>query len=234
MRQQVTRRRGPVHRTVRRKVQQEKLIGNKLSELEIEQSYISVFGSGHSIGSIAEEEIEKIKQHSFLITMNYAPVNITGHMNMWSDKHVSVWMDEWQRNKKKNMLFFAREKGLLGKQIAIKDSVDYLFDEKKEKLQGNYTIVWLCQMLERYFPDKKVLVFGLDMKGISSKRAKWYDDHITFDRLKRGHGFKIDKKLQQCAMQLDRHVKNKEQFINCNPDSRYDGFQKQDWKAILK
>ncbi len=202
-------------------------------DLCIDDAHISIFGSGNSINDISEKEIMEIKNKSFLITLNYAPVKISGHMNMWSDKHVSDWMNNYYRNKEKTTLFLARERSMRNEKLPLFHLVDYWFNEKSERLKGNYTIVWLLQLLEKYFPDKKVLLFGLDMNGISNDRAKWYDDHLDFDKLHRGKTFKIQHKLNQCARQLDNYIRQKDKFINCNLNSHYNGFERKHWKELL-
>ena len=203
------------------------------SELLIEEPFISVFASGNSITELSQSDIKVIKEGSFLITVNYAPVKITGHMNMWSDIHVTNWLNELYKVKEKDNLFLTRERAIKNINIPIYDKVDYWFNDKKENLKGNYTIVWLLQLLQKYFPDKKVLIFGLDMESVSADRAKWYDDHIDFDKLHRGKSYVIQHKLNQCARQLDTYIGKNSSLINCNLKSQYGGFIKRDWREIL-
>lgn len=192
-----------------------------------------MFCSGNSVNEMANEEFEAIKASSFLITMNYAPIKIIGHMNMWSDKKVTAFLETHYRAHSKQGLFFARDKAMRSNKSPIYPMVDYWFNERQEKLKGNYTVVWLLQLLENYFPHKKVLIFGMDMKVESSRQAKWYDDHTDYDYRKRGR-VNSERKLNICAGQLDRYVKNKAQFINCNLESNYQGFEKRDWKEVVE
>ncbi len=201
-------------------------------DMPIKESVISVFGSGNSINNMPSSEVEQIKQHSFMITMNYAPIKLVGHVNMWSDKKVSTWLNDFYAKRDKNNIFLARERAFRNSNLPLYGKVDYWFDEKREKLGGNYTIVWLLQLLEKYFPQKKVLVFGLDMQVIDNKRSKWYDDHTDYDRAKRGN-VRIERKLNLCANQMDRYLRNKEMFINCTKDSMYEGFTKSTWQTII-
>lgn len=209
--------------------------GKRLGELTIESPYIAIFASGNSMNDIPESELTEIMAHSFVITINYGPVKLPSHMHIWSDKHLSEWMDDHYSKHDKDRLFLAREKALKGREhTALLNKVDYWFDEKQERAHGNYTIVWLIQLLQKYFPEKTILVFGLDMTSISEKRAKWYDDHITFDRLKRGGSYRIQKKLVQCASQLDRYIRKKDNVINCNVKSQYTGFARKNWREVIK
>ena len=84
-----------------------------------------------------------------------------------------------------------------------------------------------------YFPEKEVLVFGLDLYFDTPDNVKWYDSVTDFDRKKRGLA-PMDRKLKACALQLDRYIKRPEQFLNANPDSNYNGFQKVDWKRYIQ
>jgi len=209
----------------------------RFNELTIAQPLITVFCSGNSINDISQEDINYIKSNSFLITVNYAPIKIQGHMNMHSDKKVSDFLQKhFNENGGKNgMLLLSRERGFTNQNQTFKNSIDYWFDEKKEQLLGNYTVVWLFQLLERTFPDKKVMIFGLDMEAPNNDNAKWYDSVNSFDRDKRGAKYPVQIKLNQCSKQMNAHLKNKDIFINCNPNSGYDGFKKVDnWKELYE
>lgn len=202
-------------------------------DIVIEHDYISVFGSGTSINNMSDDEIDAIRSNSFMITMNYAPIKLTGHLNMWSDKKVTAFLQDHYEKSPKNCLFLARDKSMVTNKISLFKKVDYWFNERQEKIKGNYTIVWLLQMLERHFPQKKVLIFGMDMAVIDDRRAKWYDDHTDYDYRKRGR-VNTARKLNICADQLDRYVKRTDMFVNCNVDSNYNGFEKKNWKEALE
>jgi len=207
-----------------------------LNELTISQPCITVFCSGNSINDISEEDIEYIKSKSFLITVNYAPVKITGHMNIHSDKKVSDFLQKhFSENGGKQGLLLTREKAFTQQNQTFKNDIDYWFDERREGLIGNYTVVWLLELLEKYFSDKKCFIFGLDMNAPDNENAKWYDSSTSFDRDKRGAKYPVQQKLNQCATHIDKHVKNKELFTNCNPNSGYNGFKKIDnWKEVYE
>lgn len=202
-------------------------------DIAIEQDFIAVFGSGKSINEISPEEVEEIKQHSFLITMNYAPIKVKGHLNMWSDKKVTAFLDDHYRENEKDMLFLARDKSMRSNRVALYHKVDFWFNERQERIMGNYTIVWLLQLLEKYFPKKKVLIFGMDMTAGDQRYAKWYDNHTDYDYRKRGN-HDVDRKLKVCAGQLDRYLKRPEMFVNCNPNSAYTRFEKREWREVVQ
>lgn len=210
-----------------------------ISELNIKQDKISIIASGNSVIPLIEnKEIEYIKEKSFVITINYAPAVIRGHMNIHCDKKVSDYLyNDIYSKEKKDILFLSRENAFCAKPTGIikfKRLIDYWFNERGGKLKGNYTIVWLLQLMEQHFASKKIYIFGMDMYADGQDQAKWYDKYITFDRQKRGKNYPVQKKLNQCGEQITKFINNKKMFINCNPKSGYNGFQKiDDWKKEL-
>lgn len=200
-----------------------------VQDLHIKQASIALFGSGNSVNEITKEEFAFIKSRCFVITINYAPVKLSGHLNMWSDLKVSEFLDEFYKRQPKTNLLLA-QKNKVPENLSSK--VDYWFNANKDKLYGNYTIVWALQLLQRYFPQKQILLFGVDMYNESPSEKKWYDRFTDFDQRKRGKQYNIKLKLHQCAKQIKRYCK-KEKVINCNPKSQLDFFEKRDWKKIL-
>ena len=204
-----------------------------IQELKIEHDTITVFASGDSINDLTPEEIRDIKSKSFLITINYAPKKILGHMNIFSDQKVVLFLDELYSNKKKDILFLSRPQcfqNTLRKPKRLHDKVDYWFDNAKEKIMGNYTIVWLLQILLRHFPNKNINIFGLDMEIKEEKRAKWYDKYTDYDFNKRTRGH---NKLKECDGQLHKFCRSPK-IKNCNSNSKSKAFDFLEWKPLYK
>lgn len=206
---------------------------NYLSKLTINQEVISLFGSGNSLLEMPEKELAYIRERSFVITINYGPIHFQSDMNMWSDVHVSQFLDDHYRTNKKDRLFLARTNGVGRKPIDIKSKVDFWFDPRREKLRGNYTVVWALQLMKKYYPKKTVLLFGIDMYAESNEKAKWYDQYTNYDYQKRGKRFQITRKLNACAEQLKKFVGQSDQVFNCNPKSQLNLYQKVDYRKIL-
>ena len=209
-----------------------------LDKAPIDTDTITVFASGNSIEDLSAEDIQYIKDRSFLITVNYAPIKIVGHMNIHSDKRVTEFLHKHFQEHKKQMLVLTRERAFNPRGALEKEFkecyVDYWFNEQKEKIKGNYTIVWLLQLLEKYYSNKKVLIFGLDMTYTDASKAKWYDHHTSADLAVRGPRYPVDRKLSQCTDQLTKFLNNKEMFINCNPNSGCSVFNKvSEWRTLL-
>jgi hydroxymethylpyrimidine pyrophosphatase-like HAD family hydrolase len=211
-----------------------------VSHLKIEKDYISIFASGHSVLDIPKEDIKKIKEKSFVITMNYASSHFKEDeydMLMFSDKKVSQWLKQAYKDRKKAALWVSRKQAFSGGNTRIPreiwNQLDYTFDNNKNGLKGNYTLPWLIQLINKHFPEKTILLFGVDMKAESKDNAKFYDKKIKWDREKRGKSYDINKKLNQCKEQLKKYCINKN-IINCNLNSSLELYPKQDWKEILK
>lgn len=201
-----------------------------LKELKIKQSFIALFGSGNSIHDLSAEDFELIKSQAFVWTMNYAPLRLQGHLNMWSDKRVADFMDKHYASNPKECLFLAR-KNRFGN--SLKEQIDYCFSRRDDQLKGNFTLVWALQLIQKYFPEKTILLFGVDMYTENSQQAKWYDQYTNYDQKSRGRNYNIDHKLAQCNKQIRQYCKQDKVF-NCNLKSRLDYFEKKNWKNLLR
>ena len=208
-------------------------MSQRFADIPISNDLITVIGSGHSVRDLSPEDFQFLKENSFVFTMNYAPVAYHGHVNMWSDKKVTTWMEMHYSAHSKETEFLVRDKALMDTSHPLHSLVDYWFSQRQDHLKGNYTIVWLLQLLEKHFPDKQVLILGLDLYYTDSKLVKWYDSFTNYDQNKRGR-MNMDRKLIACSQQLDRFLKQKKQFINGNPKSEYKGFVRKDWRLLFK
>ncbi|MEN0004405.1 MAG: hypothetical protein AAF798_09685 [Bacteroidota bacterium] len=197
--------------------------------LAIEQPYIVLMGSGNSIQDISPQAFDFIKSRAFVITINYGPLRFKGHLNMWSDLKVSEFLEEFYRTHPKETLFLAQHRKV---QKSFVSQVDYWFSPRQDQLKGNYTVVWALQLLQRFFPKKIILLFGIDMYALDPNRDKWYDQFTDFDRAKRGENYNIQQKLQSCAIQIQRYCRRTGVY-NCNPKSKLTHFEKRDWRTIL-
>ena len=200
-----------------------------LSQCRIEQDTIALFGSGNSIFDLAEEERAHLLKKCFAVTLNYAPVRLASHLNMWSDRRVSDFLATHYRDRPKDRLFLAQA---TERAHAIAGQVDFWFDRRSERLPGNYTIVWALHLLQPYFPEKRILLFGLDFYIESATEAKWYDRFTDYDRKRRGQNYRVQIKLDQCAQQLEQFCR-RENVYNCNPRSRLNFFEKREWQELL-
>jgi len=207
----------------------------KLPELKINKPLITIFASGNSILNLTDEDFSLIRNKSFTIGLNYSVLKYHTDMIMWSDKKPSDFLQSYFSNNLKTQYLLSREKAFSQeKHKVLIELVDFWFDERKDNLIGNYTIVWLIQLLKKTFPHMPIAIFGLDMIAPSNDQAKWYDKFTTIDKDHRGSKYPVWDKLKQCAEQMDR-IENKDRIWNCNPQSLYKGFTfLTDWRAGFK
>lgn len=207
-----------------------------VSNIHIDKEYVSVFASGNSVLSLTDEDIYKIKEKSYTIFLNYAPVKFKDDMMdmlMFSDKAVAKWLyDEYiVKRRDKHSKWITRVQAFSGNNpVEVKEMVDFYFNTGMDALRGNYTIVWLLQILQKFTHKKTILLFGVDME--CKDKAKWYDGFTDYDKIKRGSHYNVPKKLEECEAQIKQHIK-KDNVFNCNLNSGLDWFIKKNWKEIL-
>ncbi len=200
-----------------------------LSSLNISHPYIALIGSGRSVLDLSDEDVELLRRHAFVVTLNYAPIRLQGHLNIWSDRKVSDFLEQHFASRSKNCLLSAQE-GRVGEKL--KGKIDFWFSRKKDNLKGNFTLVWALQLLRRHFPDKPILLFGVDMYADNPEVAKWYDKFTDYDRHKRGKRYNTALKLEDCGRQIKQYIPRIGIF-NCNLRSRLEHFPKRDWREVL-
>lgn len=199
-----------------------------LAQLKIEAPVISLFGSGHSILELSEAELADLRAHTFMWTLNYAPIQLKGHLNMWSDQRTTDYLTAHYQEKPVECLLLGRKGRVNGK---LAHQINYLFDPTAEKLGGNYTIVWALQLIQRYWSDKTVLLFGVDMYTHDPRQSKWYDQFTRFDQVKRGKHFPVQENFDKCARQLEQYVRPQGVY-NCNLRSGLGCFEKRRWRDL--
>ncbi len=202
----------------------------RFSQCRIEPDTIALFGSGNSIHDLDEAERAHLLKRCFVITLNYAPVRLPSHLNIWSDRRVADFLAAHYRDRPKDRLLLFQAPHRFH---AIAGLVDFWFDPRSERLPGNFTVVWALQLLQRYFPEKRVLLFGLDFNADTVTEAKWYDRYTDFDRRRRVPDLpRLQAKLHACARQLEQFCR-RDNVYNCNPRSRLDCFEKRAWQELL-
>lgn len=196
--------------------------------LDIKQDYIALFGSGPSVDAMDPAELDHIWSRCFTISLNYAPVALQSHLNMWSDRRVGDFLLEHYRHRSKDRLLLTQK----AHARSLEGLVDYEFDRRADGLSGNFTLVWALQLIERYWPDKTVLLFGADLRADDPVILKWYDAHTDHDARHRGRGFDAARRLDQCKAQLAAHCRSP-RIINCTPASALDLYDRKDWRDVL-
>jgi hypothetical protein len=185
-----------------------------------------------------------------MVTTNY-PLSLkfkefSPHAHLWSDTKVTDFMNRYYYQKPKDCLFIARTVSVKKEQqgIPLLSKIDYWFYEHYYKLKGNFTAYWITQLIQHYFPKKKIAIFGLDgfvpddlPKVEGHPVSKWYDYYTDFD----SKGRKQDKYVKNLGKFSDSmekgHSKNPEEWVNtfnCNLGSKIEYIQKKEFKAVIK
>lgn len=196
--------------------------------LPITQDFVAVFASGPSVNSMSVQELSYIRSRCFTITLNYAPVRLESDLNIWSDRRVGHYLAERYSGSDKDRLFVTQKSHTR----EFDSLADYYFDRRADGLAGNFTLVWLLQLLRQHFNDKQILLFGADFHLPPSQPLKWYDAFTDHDRAYRGAAFDPERKLDQCAVQLQSHCASA-RVINCTPGSALSVFEQRDWRDVL-
>jgi hypothetical protein len=192
-----------------------------MKTLNITKPIISIFASGLSINSLSLQQIEDIHNNSYTFFLNYAPCKFDDrHIDclMWSDKCVTKWLDEYYKEKPKYTLLTRQTAFHPTIKYNIKDWINHWFYLPEERLKGRYTLVWLLQLLQLYYPNIPIYLYGHDCNG----NGKWYDEYIQTDIIKRGNNFNIIKKTIECDVEIKKYVSIQtiKQIKNCNLNSK--------------
>ena len=212
-----------------------KKVKTTFQDCDIYKDEIVYFASGNSILDIPEEDLKKICYNRYVITTNYGfeyflKKEIIPNLNIHSDKKVTNFINDFLSKNPKNFKILSRANAFNSENVSCTKFVDYWFDENEHRLGGNYTAYWLLAMLERFFPDKKVYVFGIDLYFLNDNNKKFYDSFTSWDKDRRVNSNL--RHLDESGRNFDM-LKKKEMFFNCNMQSKYQGFKKIDYKTII-
>ncbi len=205
-------------------------------QLPINKDKIAIFASGYSIKNIPLSIIEKIHEKCYTIFLNYAPCKFDEkHIDclVWSDKSVTLWLEKFYQSRPSYALI-TREQAFFNQRGRMAAWTDYRFVVRGATpnspviLRGKYTLVWLLQLIERFYPMKEVLLFGHDCTG----EGKWYDEFTSADLYKRGKNFKNEEKINECDHEIQTFIKNLK-VVNCSPITKSKIYPIVDFYEIL-
>jgi SAM-dependent methyltransferase len=131
------------------------------SKVEIDKPAISIFGSGDSIHDLRADDIGIIKGETYTIFTNLIDI-FTPHMRVWVDSPVTRYFDNNPPDIE--TLVCAKNAFEKGKRYNdIHKKVHYQFDRSDKMFDdGSFTFYYIFQLIKHYFPDKPVLLFGMD------------------------------------------------------------------------
>lgn len=192
-----------------------------------QQKCVAVFASGPSLLRMDIEEVRAVKEKCFTVFLNYA-MSRFGPEEMdvlaFGDWRVSRWMANG--NLKSGVKLLAtwsafqdcQPKDILGK-----------VDAWIESSRGNFTLTNVLHDLRKMVPDRRIILFGVDMK-VEPEAVKWYDLYTDADRKMRretDHTRCFEAQRRELALVDGKMV------WNCNPDSALDVFEKAEWRDVV-
>lgn len=192
-----------------------------ISELEIKKDII-VIASGESVLNYPKNYFNQFLDTHFIITLNYGWELIKSHANICLDYRVTDWLK--MKQIPDELILIASDTAFRPneKNNTFKNRINYTF--KKKSFNGNFTLVILLELIQKYFNNLKTDIYGLDLYG----DGKFYDKENEYDKRIRTCNYKTnfdsERLLKNCGLQLNQFIKNKKIFINRNPQSNYKGF----------
>lgn len=214
--------------------------------LKVDKPVVSIFASGFSAYSLAPEEYSKLQDLTYTVGTNGFVKKWLPRLHVWSDPSMTAMMDEWLAANGKKCLFCTKPEAFVSahERPRVYNEIDYWFQEKSDKLDGNFTFYWVLQLFRKYFPDKRILVFGLDgdfpidAPAVEGREATHGYDVLDSRFIKARDPLPEVLNVMANFMQVihDRGVRDPEFYkpvFNCNPDSKFKGPQKTTWRAAL-
>ena len=214
--------------------------------------HISLFLGGHSVEELIGEKFNKIKENTFTVAMNHSFARLEPHALIWQDYNVTKDLVLWMRrkiNKKQKLPYLWTRKVALEPQrtrfIPDYENLKILNENvqivPKDKKSGSYTSGLAINFLRKQYPDKKIFIFGLDMRGDGC----WYDRYFEpIKKIKKPwdmNEYEIDPR-NPCTSKPIKFVRkaredlnvwiNDKMIFNCNKQSNFNGFDYKDMEEI--
>ena len=224
-------------------------------KLNIKDPVISIIASGTSVNDLSDSDINYICSNTYTIGINYTSCRFKNlDLIFYIDTRVKNYLDTIKNDliESDTRVTTTKNKKLLdvykGKNISAERGGEIVF------IKYNLSITTLLRMLELYYPNKKFLIFGLDLYVGEDKTLKWYDSYIENDILdrvgKKPQGDLVGGVLRRhshpergyanTAKELDQILRGGSGptkgnlFFNANLDSKYERFKKVDWRKFIE
>jgi len=128
--------------------------------LPINRNIVSIFATGESSRKLTVPEYNDILQRTYTIGINKFD-SCRVDARIWYDAAFTSYAIRNRQDMISDCDIITRIKAynkLLGPDV-------YLFEQTDETSKSNVTMIILIKLLKKYFPDKKILLFGVDCHG---------------------------------------------------------------------
>ena len=189
-----------------------------IKDLPIGDKIISIFASGESIRDLTDSDLDRLNRETFSIGINLFDLFVPT-VRVWCDESLTRYWQEHYKNQGLDCLLLTREQAFHPqKDYPIRDKVEYWFDHRKESLRdGNWTFWYIIQLLKRYFPKNKILLFGVDCW--SNRSVKIDEDLHTYVVYTNDQQKHVDKLIKAFEAMKNDHPWWFENLYNCNLNS---------------
>tara|TARA_Y100000356_G_C11206896_1_gene261039 strand:- start:99 stop:827 length:729 start_codon:yes stop_codon:yes gene_type:complete len=219
--------------------------------LDINKSIISIFASGTSVNTLSDNDIDYICSNTYTVGLNYASCKLKKlNQIFYIDKKVKDYLTQHSSNAIITTLFDRFLKEPFKNKYITDENAPEIFVNGSPWIRVrkyNLSIITILRMFREYYPDKKCLIFGLDL--YNTDILKWYDKYIDEGRIVEERDkfnmskSKVNKKTYP-EIEYNRTTKELDKIkdaplmgnliFNANPDSKYEGFEKVEWKEFIE
>ena len=194
------------------------------------QKCVAVFASGPSLLKMEDWEVRAVKEKCFTVFLNYAMSRFgPDEMDVlaFGDWKVSRWLSEG--NLKPGISLWVTESAFQGGEPGIIRMVAERSGAWIKSSRGNFTLTNVLHDLRDMVPDRRIILFGVDMK-VEPEAVKWYDNYTDEDKKARktsDHTMCFEAQTRELALV------DKKMVWNCNSDSALDVFEKAEWRDVV-
>lgn len=202
-----------------------------IADVPFDEPCVAVFGSGPSVLDMTLEEVREVKSRCFVVMMNYATCRFgCGEMDMlaFHDASVALWLADGHA--KPDVGLWASEAAfpLAQYRDGGRSSVGSLHCGVRcwfRSSRGNFTLTNMLHDLRELRRNKRVLLFGMDMRGT----GRWYDEAMGFEPIEP----EDEKRYFAGHARELGFVDAGGMVFNCTPGSALDVFPKAEWRKAV-
>ncbi|MEN0007082.1 MAG: hypothetical protein AAF798_23230, partial [Bacteroidota bacterium] len=175
-----------------------------MTQLHLRKPCIALLGAGLSVHDLSEEDFALLKANTFVVTFDYAPLFLQGHLNIISQQAAANTLAEHGSAAAQRVPHLAWE-GQIEPVPPLQISYWVAPNDAERKLVS--TFVKALSYLQRTFPQKTILLFGWSQKTAAKA------DHQAIPEL---------EQFQTTSL-----------IYNCDLKHSLRNFQQKNWRSII-